>query len=145
MTSKYAPLLPNSPGEDDLNQISQVAVKRRYPDTTTLFAIVLSLILYTLTVVAVTKDIIQSSEVDIPASSCKSRTQKVGKENVTERFKVPHPTEMKYVIQQTGQEGTPLHALAFDQPSPESDENWFALLERTYFTIHNLDSSLQLT
>ena len=74
MSSKYAPV-PNSPGEDDFDKSSQGAMKRRFPHITTLVALVLSLILYTLTIVAITRDIIRSSGVDIPASSCKSKAQ----------------------------------------------------------------------
>ena len=44
---------------------------------------------------------------------------------------VPHPSEKEYVIQETGHGGaTPLHTLAFGEPSPEIDEGWYALLQR---------------
>ncbi|KAK5652845.1 hypothetical protein OQA88_9511 [Cercophora sp. LCS_1] len=41
----------------------------------------------------------------------------------------PHPDEMVYEIKTTGLSGiTPIHKLAFDEPSPEADEAWYDLL-----------------
>ncbi|KAM7184993.1 hypothetical protein V8F20_011977 [Naviculisporaceae sp. PSN 640] len=115
MSSKYEPLL-DTPGGDDFDRSYPKPEEKPSPSwtTKTVLLAVSTFFFYTLAVVVVTEYYFlpnQPEEVAVPLSS------------------FPHPNEMQYVIQPTGEKGTALERLAFDLPSPEVDDAWFALLE----------------